>query len=154
MSLTINSFNGIVRLPRHHDRSGRDDRADVSTRSWERTSILQVSPNQIDASLPKTFDSLSISRWSHHRTRWSSRSPQQSTDLGLLDWEWLREQEYSLRASALADDSCCNRSTFFQSRMLARRRCKPGNSHRQITRRLKQARRARGEEQERDETAS
>src|SRR5215467_9361995 len=29
----------------------------------------------------------------------------------------LREREYSLRASALADDSCCNRSRFFQSRI-------------------------------------
>jgi hypothetical protein len=40
-------------------------------------------------------------------------------DERLLDREWLREREYSLRASALADDRCCNRSTFFQSRMLA-----------------------------------
>src|SRR5262245_15177814 len=37
--------------------------------------------------------------------------------MSVLDWEWLREREYSLRVSALADDSCCNRSRFFQSRI-------------------------------------
>jgi hypothetical protein len=41
----------------------------------------------------------------------------QDRDERLLDWEWLREQEYSLRASALADDNCCSWSTFFQSRI-------------------------------------
>jgi hypothetical protein len=34
-----------------------------------------------------------------------------------LDWEWLREREYLLRASALANDSCCSWSTFFKSRI-------------------------------------
>jgi hypothetical protein len=34
--------------------------------------------------------------------------------------EWLCEREYSLRASTLADDSCCNRSRFFQSRIRSR----------------------------------
>src|SRR5215510_12652803 len=38
----------------------------------------------------------------------------------LLDWEWLREREYSLRASTLAADSGCNRSRFFQSRIRSR----------------------------------
>src|SRR5262245_8493127 len=56
------------------------------------------------------------------RRRWSCDKMicDEEPGCALLDWEWLREREHSLRASTLAADSGCNRSRFFQSRVRSR----------------------------------
>src|SRR5262245_50431084 len=53
---------------------------------------------------------LALTSWSVLSRFQRANNNRAHRDEHLLDWEWLREREDSLRASVLADDSCCNRS--------------------------------------------
>src|SRR5262249_29028766 len=103
-------------LPLGGHRCASDKRFEWSVTEKERHALAAPfrQPNDGRRRLRVAFPSDTATLvWRPDDMRWEPRC-------ALLDWEWLREREYSLRALALADDRCCNRSRFFQSRIRSR----------------------------------